>query len=66
MTSENIKERQDEIQFSTKIDGFLSSISCWMLMYFFAGFFSSDPLYEQTQSFCAVFCVVFFLLYREF
>jgi hypothetical protein len=34
------EERQDETQFTTKIDGFLSfiSFSC-MLMYFFAGFF---------------------------
>jgi hypothetical protein len=33
------KERQDETQFITKIDGFLSFISCWMLTYVFAGFF---------------------------
>jgi hypothetical protein len=32
------KERQDEIQFTTKIDGFLSFIPRWMLMYCFAGF----------------------------
>jgi hypothetical protein len=35
------KERQDETQFTTKIDGFLSFIiPSWMLMYyFFAGLF---------------------------
>jgi hypothetical protein len=33
------KGRQDETQFTTKIDGFLSFIPCGMLMYFFAGFF---------------------------
>jgi hypothetical protein len=31
-------ERQDETQFATKIDVFLSFTPCWMLMYFFAGF----------------------------
>jgi hypothetical protein len=33
------KERQDETQFTTKIDDFLSFIPPWMLMYFFEGFF---------------------------
>jgi hypothetical protein len=33
------KERQDETQFTTKFDGFLSFIPPWMLMYFFARFF---------------------------
>jgi len=37
------KETPDETQFTTKIDGFidgfLSFIPHWMLMYFFAGFF---------------------------
>jgi hypothetical protein len=32
------KERQDETQFTTKVDGFLSFIPHWILMYFFAGF----------------------------
>jgi len=32
------KERQDETQFTTKVDGFLSVIPPSMLMYFFAGF----------------------------
>jgi hypothetical protein len=31
------KERQDETWFTTKIDGFLSFIPRWMLIYFFAG-----------------------------
>jgi len=34
------KERQDETQFITKIDGFLSFIPPRMLMYFFARFFN--------------------------
>jgi hypothetical protein len=33
------KEKQDETQCTTKIDGFLSFIPHWMLMYFLAGFF---------------------------
>jgi hypothetical protein len=36
-------ERQDETQFTTKIDGFLSFIPCWMLVYFFASFFWMSP-----------------------
>jgi hypothetical protein len=38
------KERQDETQFITQIDGFLSFISRWMLTYFFAGFFLNFTL----------------------
>jgi hypothetical protein len=54
------KERQDETQFTTKIDGFLSFIPRWMLMYFFAGFLLISPcVYDQTQGSGAV----FFLLY---
>jgi hypothetical protein len=53
------KERQDETHFSTKIDGFLSFIPCWMLMYFLADFFESHPVYDQIQGSSAV----FFLLY---
>jgi hypothetical protein len=50
------KERHDETQFTTKIDGFPSFIPCWMLMYFFAGFFfESHPVYDQTQGSGAVF-----------
>jgi hypothetical protein len=33
------KERQDETEFTTKIDGFLSFIPPQMLMYFFASLF---------------------------
>jgi hypothetical protein len=47
------KERQDKTQFTTKIDGFLSFIPCWMLMYFNVFFcrcfFESHPVYEQTS-----------------
>ncbi len=50
------KERQDETQFTTKIDGFLSFIPPWMLMYFF----KSQAVYDHTQGSGAV----FFLLYR--
>ncbi len=54
------KERQDETQFTTKIDGFLSFIPPSVLMYFFAGcFFECHSLYDQTQGSGAV----FFLLY---
>jgi hypothetical protein len=35
------KERQDETQFTTKIDGFGSFIPPWMLMYSFEGFFKN-------------------------
>jgi hypothetical protein len=55
------KERQDETQFATKIDGFPSFIPPWMLIYFFAGFFlKSHPMNDRTQG-CDV---VFFLLYE--
>jgi hypothetical protein len=38
------KERQDETQFTAKIDGFVSFIPHRiMLMYFFAGFFLISP-----------------------
>ncbi len=56
------KERQDETQFTTKIDGFLSLPSpLRMLMYFFAGFFLNSPgVGDQTHGSGAVFS----LLYR--
>jgi formate-dependent nitrite reductase membrane component NrfD len=43
-------EREDETQFTTKIDVFLSFTHCWMLMYFFAGLKinKSHPVYDQT------------------
>ncbi len=48
------KERQDETQFTTKIDGFLSFIP--PLNTFLQGFFfSSHPVYDQTQGSGAVF-----------
>ncbi len=53
------KERQDETQFTTKFDGFLSFIPRGMLMYFSARFFDSHPVYGQTQGSGAV----IFLLY---
>jgi hypothetical protein len=54
------KERQDETQFTTKIDGFLSFIPCWTLMYLFAGFCWNLTLcMTKTQGSRAV----FFLLY---
>jgi len=37
------KKRQDETQFSTKIDGFLIFIPRWVLMYFFASFLLISP-----------------------
>jgi hypothetical protein len=38
------KERQDETQFTTKIDGFSSFILPWiMLIYFFAELFLVSP-----------------------
>ncbi len=51
------KERQDETQFTTKIDGFLSFIPRWMLMYFFAGFFRISPCVWPNSGFfwCCVF-----------
>ncbi len=41
--------RRGETQFITKIDGFLVPFSLSMLMYFFCNFFSSHPVYDQTQ-----------------
>jgi hypothetical protein len=50
------KERQDETQFTTKIDGFLSFIPRWMLMYFFAGFLLISPCVWPNSGFwCCVF-----------
>jgi hypothetical protein len=54
------KEGQDETQFTTKIDGFLSFIPRWLLMYFSAGFFcESHPVYDQTQGSGAVFLLLY-------
>jgi hypothetical protein len=50
------KERQDETQFTTKIDAFVSFTPLRMQMYFFAGFFfDSQPVCDQTQGSSAVF-----------
>jgi hypothetical protein len=53
------KERQDETEFTTKIDGFLNFIPWRMQMYFFAGFFKSHPVYDKTQGYGAVFCLLY-------
>ncbi len=44
-TVEAVKEneREEETQFTTKIDGFLSFIPHWMLIYFWAGFWKISP-----------------------
>jgi hypothetical protein len=49
------KERQDETQFTTKIDGFLSFIPRWMFMYFLQFKKKSRPVYDQTQGYGGVF-----------
>ncbi len=54
------KERQDETQFTTKIDGFLSFIPRWMLMYFFAGFFSNLALCMTKLRVLLVLCFSYF------
>ncbi len=51
------KERQDETQFTTKVDGFWVSSPLELL--FLQVFFKSHPVYDQTQGSGAV----FFLLY---
>jgi hypothetical protein len=54
MEAFNKKERQDETQFATKIDGFMSfspsppHLECWC-------FLKSHPDYDQTQGSSAVF-----------
>jgi hypothetical protein len=49
------KERQDEIQFTTKIDGFLSFTPHWMLMYLFAIFFYISPcVWPNSRCWCCV------------
>jgi hypothetical protein len=50
------KERQDETQFTTKIDGFLSFIPPLNANVLFCRFcFESHPMYDQTQGSGAVF-----------
>jgi hypothetical protein len=52
-------ERQDETQFITKIDGFLSFNPRWMLMYFFAGF-SKNLTLCMTKLRVLVLCLSYF------
>ncbi len=52
-------ERQDETQFTTEIDGFLSFTNpapprAWMLMYFFSGFFKNLTLCITSRFWCCV------------
>jgi hypothetical protein len=55
------KERQDETQFTTKIDSFLSFHPLLNANVFFCRFFKNlTPVYDQTQGSGAV----FFLFYR--
>ncbi len=54
------KERQDETEFTTKIDGFVSFIPHRMLMYFFAGFFLLSPCVWPNSGF---WCCIFLTLY---
>jgi hypothetical protein len=44
------KERQDETQFITQIDGFLSFLHPWMLMYFFVCRFQKNLTLCMTQT----------------
>jgi len=54
------KERHDETQFITKIDGFWVSFPLWMLTYSFAVFFFGiSPCVDQTQDFDAVFSLFY-------
>jgi hypothetical protein len=48
-----IKDRQDETQFATKIDGFHPPLNANVL--FSKVFFESHPVYDQTQGSGAVF-----------
>jgi hypothetical protein len=50
------KESQDETQFTTKIDGFLSFTPPSMRVYFFAGLFEPEP----TLCMSLVLCLSYF------
>jgi hypothetical protein len=50
---EMLKERQDETQFITKFDGFMSFTPCWLLI-----FFESRSMYDQIQGFGAMFSLL--------
>ncbi len=67
------KERQDETQFTTKIDGFVSFIPHRiMLMYFFAGFFLISPCVWWPNSgpnsgfWCCVFLTLLGTFFKTF
>jgi branched-subunit amino acid transport protein len=54
------KERQDETQFTTKVDGFLSFIPPWMLTYVFSQVvLKSHPVYDQTQGLVLCFSLLY-------
>jgi hypothetical protein len=54
------KESQDETQFTTKIDGFLSFTPPSMRMYFFAGLFEPEPTLCMTKLRVLVLCLSYF------
>jgi len=54
------KEKQDETQFTTKIDGFLSFIPGWILMYYFARVFLNLTLC-MTKPRILVLCFSYFM-----
>jgi hypothetical protein len=57
------KQREDETQFTTKVDGFLSFIPSWMLMYFCAGILIISPCVWPNSGFW--WCCVFRTLQRS-
>ncbi len=50
------KERQDETQFITKVDGFLSFIPHWMRTYVFARFLKISPCVWPNSGFWCCLC----------
>ncbi len=66
------EERHDETQFTTKIDGFLSFIPPWLLLYSFAGFLKISPCVWPNSGFwCCVFLtlqitLIGLFLYEDF
>jgi hypothetical protein len=54
------KERQDETQFTTKIDGFLSFIPRQILMFFFPSFFFFNLTLCMTKLRVLVLCFSYF------
>ncbi len=50
-----VRKTQHEAQFATKLDGFLSFLPPWMLMYFFAGFFWISPCVWPDSGFWSFF-----------